>query len=292
MAIEPVKAGRSTGSQKWYLVSILILVAVGSGYFTFFYRPLKQKVADLKEQEEKTKEETDLLAAQLPNLDTLRQELELARIKINDVEIKNRLVEKKLLTEVQLNPFLTELIKCADGLVTDFHSVKQSVQPDRPGFSRLFIDMKFDSRYEEMVNYVHRIERISPYVKIEDIDISHVQSDPRNLVETNLKISAILADSMGAQSTLTATCSQNSTAMLTIARSPLAPSIVTIERKIRTLKLVGITYRSTGFESSAIINDTIVKEGDEIDGQKVQKITPDSVVLNDGQEDYTLSVIP
>lgn len=290
MAIEPVKTGRTTGAQKWFLISILILVAFGSVYFTFFYKPLKQKVADLNQQEQETKEQSEFFASQLPDLGTLNQELELFKIKINDIDFKNKIVEKKLLTEAQLNQFLTELIKCADGLVTDFHSVKQNVQPDKPGFSRLFIDMKFQSRYEEMVNYVHRIERISPYVKIEDIDIAQAQADPRNLVETNLKISAILGTGLDAQNTLTATCAKNSSDKLTVARSPLTPSIKTIQKKIRTLKVIGITYRSTGFDSSAIINDTIVKEGDEIDGQKVQKILPDSVVLNDGQEDYTLSM--
>ena len=62
--------------------------------------------------------------------------------------------------------------------------------------------------------------------------------------------------------------------------------------KVKTgkFKLVGITYRGEGGISSAIINDTIVKAGDEIEGHKVEKILLDSVVINDGTESSELRV--
>ena len=293
MAIElfdKTKSLKYLNAQERALIMLFVIVGVGCASFALFFKPIQQKMTDLKKEESELNEQTQQMLIQLPDLDSLKNEMEQFKAKISDIELKNKIVEAKLLSEAQLTQFLTELIKCADGLLIDFQSFKQNVEPDKPGFSRLILEIIFEARYEEMLNYIHRVEQISPYVKLEDMKISQAKTDPRTLVSANLRLNAILASHLDAQSTLSAVCSQNAIDRLIVARNPLTPSIKTLGKKIRNLKLLGITYNPLGVESSAIINDSVVKVGDEIEGQKVQQIMADSVVLNDGLEDYTLIV--
>jgi hypothetical protein len=77
---------------------------------------------------------------------------------------------------------------------------------------------------------------------------------------------------------------------LLIERNPLMSGIATDEpgRK-ETLKVTGITYRTHGI-STAIVNDTVVKVGDELEGQKIESILFDSVVINEDGQSRILKV--
>ena len=58
---------------------------------------------------------------------------------------------------------------------------------------------------------------------------------------------------------------------------------------ISGLKLEGILYHY-GKNPSALINGEVVSEGDMIGGIKIVEIRKDAVIVNDGKEDYKLSL--
>ena len=78
-------------------------------------------------------------------------------------------------------------------------------------------------------------------------------------------------------------------------RDPLEPLInsegvinVKLVRQYGDLELNGIMYSPVESQSSAIINNTLVKKGDYIGAYKVEEIKRDSVILN--KKDKTISL--
>ena len=266
-----------------FIIVLCIYVYVGS-----FLKPTLKRIADLKKEERETKTRTQVLITQFLNLDKAKQELETLRAKVENMKIKTADIESKLLAESQIPQLMAEIVKRSQGLTIDFQSVNQKVESDKDGFSRLYIDLKFDSNYENAVNYIKKLEEISLFAKVEEIDLVQSKLDPRNLINAALRLSAIMG--AGTQADLDLSPYPDTAAKISISRSPLAPKFIPGQAKKEILTLTGITYRGKGKDSSVIINDTVVKVGDTIEGQKIERILFDSVVVNDGIERRTLKV--
>jgi|SRR3989338_4360695 len=70
----------------------------------------------------------------------------------------------------------------------------------------------------------------------------------------------------------------------------LKPQAAPEKAALSNLVLGGIVWDA--FSPKAVINDTIVMVGDEIDGRKVVAINPESVILTDGAEETRLGLEP
>ncbi len=280
---------RTLSRQQWLLL-FLGLVAGGSLYLNVFVKSLWKESGSLRKQKAEAGRQLDEVKAQMPNLSTTQVELELLKERIEAAQQANRGTEAKLLSEKQLPDFLTQLIKCGQGLNIDFQSVKQEIQADKASFSRLWVDMKFVANHEDIVNYLNRIEHISPFIRLETLLLTPQKEAPDEKILTGLKISALLASQEASGASLLGACENVPAVQSLVAKNPFAPDIKKVVIKKRDLKLLGITFRGRGKVSSALINDTMVKEGDEIQGQRVEKIQSDYVLLNDGTEKYRLNV--
>ncbi len=272
---------------------VLAVVVIGCLYYLMFLKPKFQTALDLKRQEQTFKKQWQAIAAQYPDLANAQAELKRTKEKIGEIKFKMQDIESKLLRESQLSLFLTELIKCAQGLSIDFQSVKQSEETDKTGFLALLIEMKFESNYEDMLNYLQRVEGISPFVKVEDIEVTPSKADPSGITATVLKLSALMSSDPNSNTPLSTVCSADMGTKLSVNHNPLAPIMKkaeTVGWKKRGVKLEGITFSASGPNSSAIINDAVVKEGDELNGNTVEKILPDAVILNDGKESFRVNM--
>jgi len=275
-------------------LSVLLLSAfLVSLYFTLFLKPNFKQIAALKEEDAQAAKRIQLLTAQFTQPAKTKNELVLFKEEINAIKLRTKEVENKLLGIEQVPQILNELIKCAQGLKIEFQSVKQNIEPG-PGkeiFSHLNIDLKFESRYEEMLGYLCRIEKVSPFMKVEEVYLSQSKADPRNLVTSAIRLSALLSNAQKQQGELSAAAANLEVRpALKTAKSPFIPAIKIGQVKAKALKLSGITCRSLQQDSTAIINDTVVRKGDEIQGYKVQSISQNEVVLSDGEEEYKLNM--
>ena len=74
-------------------------------------------------------------------------------------------------------------------------------------------------------------------------------------------------------------------------KSPfMKPQAAPEKAALSDLVLGGIVWDA--FSPKAVINDTIVVVGDEVEGRKVLAINPDSVILSDGSRETRLSLEP
>lgn len=73
-------------------------------------------------------------------------------------------------------------------------------------------------------------------------------------------------------------------------KSPFMKSLAPEKAALSDLVLGGIVWDA--FSPKAVINDTIVVIGDEIEGRKVLAINPDSVILSDGTKETRLGLEP
>ena len=260
-------------------------------YFSLFLKPNLDKAAKLKKQNLQAKGRLESLIAQFPDPEEARMQLRENYANLEEIKSQAKEVEAKLLGISSVPKLVKQLISSAQGKKIDFLSVKQQIQEEKNGYSRLDVELEFDSRYEDMLVYLAGIERISPFVKIEGIEVAQSQADPANLVTTSLKMAAIISPDSGLQGQLSEGVSAAGGRKIDLKRSPLTPAIALGKaKKKKELKLSGITFKKGGAGSSAIINDSVVKEGDEVAGWKVEKIMADSVTIGDGTESENLTI--
>ncbi len=259
-------------------------------YFSVFLKPGINRVSELKKQSRQARKQLDSLVGQFPDPQKARAQLKDFNKELIDIKTRTKQIEGGLLSASSAPALLKELIKDAQGKKIDFQTVKQTIEPDKSGFSKLSIELEFDATYRDMLIYLAAIEGVSNFVKIEGIDLVQSKSDPANLVSVSLKLSALLSPGSQGGGGLSLSAGQEPRA-IELKRSPLTPSIkIGRAKEMKGIKITGITYRKAAGASSAIINDTVVKEGDEIEGYKVVSISPESVVISDGSESETLTV--
>ncbi|OGX45242.1 MAG: hypothetical protein A3G38_00800 [Omnitrophica WOR_2 bacterium RIFCSPLOWO2_12_FULL_51_8] len=259
-------------------------------YFRLFIKPAMGRIAVLKKQTQDNKDRARLYQSQFPDLDKERKGLLKIRQSIAQMKEDIRGIQSRLINAAQVPQLLMALIKSAQGLQIDFQSVKQKIEADRGGLSRLYIDLKFDAGYEDTVNYIRKVEGISDFLKLEEIDVSPSKKSPRSLITVSSTLSSILADNPAREGELPLKAAKVQEPKVTIKHNPLMPRLNLGQEKKKDLRVSGITFRSTAGASSAIINDTVLREGDEIDGATIERISPDSITVKDGPETYEVKV--
>ncbi len=269
---------------------VVVAIILGSCvYFNGFVKGQLRRMAQLKKEYAENQKRYQLVIADFPKLDEARGELETIQHAIEGMRQQVATIESQLLSLQQIPQVLTALVKYAQGLSIDLQSMKQKTQQDKSGLSRFTVDMRFDAGYENAANYVRELEGMSPLIKLQEIQITPSKRDPRNLVDVSLQLTAIMTDAASPREELFLSHREDNKT-LTIPRNPLMPRFgVSDQNENKTLQVTGITYRSQGI-STAIINDTVVKVGDEIKGYKIESILADSVVIKEGEQRQELKV--
>jgi len=277
---------RSLKQRERYLYILSAMALSALLYFSLFIIPVTKHIKEYKKEIADLGDKQKIILSQLPDVEKTKLEIAEQERVIKTMKLKAENIQSKLLGASQVPKLLMQLVQSAQGMPIDFQSVKQKTEsPDKDGVSRLYIDLKFEASYENAVNYIKKIEEVSTYVKIDEIDLAQSKVDPRNLVSVSLKLNAILALSADAQGEFSYSVAKDAaTNKVIVQRSPLTPKISVGQVKKDLPRLSGITFRNQPLGSSAILNDNVVKVGDEVAGYKVESILPDSVMVNDGIE--------
>jgi len=272
------------------LFFIFTFVVVASFYFALFLKPALNDINKLNKQLQENQNQLGMLESQLPSAAKAKQEIEAIKQNLKDLKLKISDIESKLISTEQEQQLLTEVIKNAQGLGVDLESVKEDIKEEKEGFARLYIDLKFASNYKKAVTYIKRMESISPFVKIEEMSLAQSKNEPLSTVDISLRLSALLSYTSKNQSQLSSSAKEGSADSGDFKRSPFTPKFITEKNKGKKLKVTGITYRNNEASSTAIINGAIVKIGDQAEGVKIERISPNSVVVDNGVEKETLKL--
>ncbi|MFH0855795.1 MAG: type 4a pilus biogenesis protein PilO [Candidatus Omnitrophota bacterium] len=276
------------GEQRLFLIFVFVLAA--SFYFALFLKPALNDISKMRKKLQENQNQLGLLDSQLPSSATASQEIEAIRREIKELKLHISDIESKLIGASQEQYLLAEVIKNAQSLGVDLESVKEDVKEDKEGFGRLYIDLEFSSDYGKAVTYIKRIESISPFVRMDEMRLGQSKNDLLSTINVSLRLSALLSYASNNRGQLSLSAKEPGADDGVLKRSPFTPKFVVDKTKRKKLKVTGIAYRESGASSTAIINGLIVKAGDQVDWAKIERILPNSVVINSGAEKEVLKL--
>lgn len=259
-------------------------------YFQAVTKPLAGKIEKFKSQIKKSEALLNDLTASSP-----QSEGQENNIKILDAECKRmreeiKEIEKEIPSKNSISRLLTELVSRAKGV--RLASLRQEIT-SVDEYSKVFIKLNFYASYEEAAHYLQNIEAISPFLTVEELDISE-SKDTKNgegVSGEGISVGLVVSSLLGQIASHDFGAAPAMKEPVPIARdiffSKARPVAVTKAGKIE-FKLDGITFRAQS--PTAIINGDVVKIGSQIQGLTVKEIRPDSVVLIEGKEERVLSL--
>lgn len=275
-------------SRERRLFFIFALVLAVSFYCAVFLKPALDDIKKLKNQLQGNKNQLAMLKTQLPSVAKAKQEIETKRQNLKDAKLKIADIESKLISSFQEQQLLNEVMKNAQKIGLDLESVKEDIKEEGGEFARVYIELKLASNYKKALTYIRSCESISPFIRIEEISVSPSKNEPVSTVEVALRLSALLSYASNNKGPLSSSVKDAGADIANLERSPFTPGVVTEKSKRKNLKVSGITYRNNAAGSTAIINGKIVRVGDSIEGVKIDSILSRSVVIDNGLEKETL----
>jgi len=265
----------------------LLFIGLGAAvvfslYFQLFYKPLARKITRSKFQIKKSRDRLSQLQAKYPQIEEQKQTIHSLESESKGLLVEISQIEKNLPSKRSSSQFLAELTKLAKGV--KIVSVRQKTE-DGDEYSRIFFELKFNAPYKETINYIRRLESLSRFLDIEELDISE-SKDKRS--ESPIGVRLILSTLLGEVSTAEILAGQEQVDIeisrdIFLSKSRPASRIRKVE-----LKLQGVTYSPEG--STAIINGDVVRLDSKVGELRVKEIKPDEVILTDGIEDHVLLV--
>lgn len=252
-------------------------------YVKFVDKPISQRVESYKAQIRRSE-------AQLRDLEVKRpQDVELnEKIKIlkeDEMNLTNQIseIEKSIPSRLYTSQLVGELTSLA--VKVKLESIKQNIAKEQ-NYSRIFLEVKFYGTFTDAVSYVSSIESISPFIRVEEMEILEPVEKTVELGGAPMKlvISCLLTDSAQMPP-----LKASSTAGLEVKRDILVSSSKPAsEMNDEKFILEGVTFDPKN--PTAIINGDVFQVNSEIGGYKVKKILADGVILSDGVEDHMLSL--
>ncbi|MCD6093549.1 MAG: type 4a pilus biogenesis protein PilO [Candidatus Omnitrophica bacterium] len=273
-----------TTREKILVIGLVLVVGVNL-YIQLIHKPISKRLKNYRFQLLKTKGKLEELESKLPDLRKQKDDINSMKVEFKKMEEHIKEMERTLPGRGQTTQFLKELTREASGLNIELTSIRQKVE--RYGdYSRLFVELKFNASYGDIVNYIRNLESISPYLAVEKMEVS----EPKKMEEKStvqLALSVLLGEAYLPESFKAPPEGppvKVSRDIFISSRGPVSSAKI----QVSELKLMGVTWR--GERSTAIINNEVVRVGDKVGNLRVKQILLESVTLTDGREDFVLSI--
>ena len=270
-------------SEKGFLI-VFICVIIISGYYNILYKPVVKNIATYQLQNEKLKARIFEIEAKFPRIDEQKRDLRSLNDEFNSTLGVIAAWENQVPAKKSVPSLIGELTRLAKGF--KLISIRKKID-DGENYSRIYVELKFNASYQDTINYIRKLETISPFLKVEALEISQVNAKSGRGTATPVRIvlTSLLGDITFSELMKAKEVTEVSSQMRDIFVSKTKP--VTPIRKSK-LKLEGITYDSK--LPTAIINGEVIKEGDEVAEYRVKEILADKVIVIDGVEEHVLYV--
>jgi len=269
-------------SKEKILVIGLVAVIAVSAYFNFIHKPMVKSISRYKFQTKKSKSRLRGLQEKLPQLDKQRQNIRFLESECQKMLGEIGEIESTLPSKKNVSGLLTELVQLGSGL--KIVSVRQKLDEGKE-YPSIYIELKFKASYINTVNYLRRVESISPFLVIQELDIAEEETEvTRGGPAVRLILSSLLgetpiAEMVKAQEAEPLTISRN----IFVSKAKSA-----VKDREADLKVDGITYDSKS--PTAIVNGEVVRIGSVIGSYSVKDIRPSAVVFSDGVEEYIVDM--
>ncbi|MBN1871590.1 MAG: type 4a pilus biogenesis protein PilO [Candidatus Omnitrophica bacterium] len=262
-----------------FISAILILVG-----YRFAFMPMAKDIANYKSQIGKLTVRLDGLKVKFPPIEEMRENIRSLREDSEKMLTEIGSMERQLPSKQHASQLVGELTRLASDI--ELTAIQQKIDTG-DAYSRIFVELKIAAPYIKVISYLQRIESISPFIKIEELDISGMKKEFKSgEEESKLVVSALLGEMPFIEQLKG---NEESGEPPEVGRDIFMSTTATVP-SLGEKKLVveGITTGPKG--STAIVNGNVLKVGSSIEGLNVIEIHSDAIILNDGINDYTLSV--
>ncbi|UCD14989.1 MAG: type 4a pilus biogenesis protein PilO [Candidatus Omnitrophota bacterium] len=269
--------------EKGFLI-LFICVIIVSGYYNLLYKPLEKNITTYELQIQKLEARIAEIETKFPQIDEQRSNLQALDEQWQKLLGEITALEKTLPAKKSAPSLIGELTRLAKGF--KLISIRKKID-EGEDYSRLYVELKFNAAYQDTINYIKKIETISPFLKIEELEISEPQGKSKKGPATPVRIvlTSLLGDIPFSEQMKAKEIEEVPFKIRDIFVSKTKP--VAPVRKSK-LKLEGITYDPQS--PTAIINGEVVKVGSQIGEFQVKEILPNMVVVVDGVEEHILYV--
>ena len=253
-------------------------------YWRAIQEPVAKKTAAYKTQIRKSQAQLKDLTSKEPQDKEVAEKLVL--LQEDNVRLEEQIgtLEKKIPSRFNMAQLVGEFTRLAKEVKLD--SVKQRIAKDQ-GYSRIFLEVKFYSTYLNAIQYVAAVESISPFLRVEEMEILEPKGKTIELggSPVRLLVSCLLSDNPEGGTLKAAESSASLPGQRDILVSNARPAEGLTDEKFQ---LEGITFDPKN--STAIINGDVFSAGSKVGGFTVKKILSDSVILSDGVRDHVLGL--
>lgn len=272
------------GKKEKLFFGLLILLFVGLVAYRLLGQGFFSEQERIKSEMQKIEGDIAKTKAKFPDIKS--QEEELADLQKGYEGITKEIAsyEEKIPAAGSVSQLLGEITRRAEGLNMDFESMRQSIEREKEGYLKLKLAMKFSGQYSSVVNYLNRLQDLSGYLTVPNIEISQTKEGaPRG--KTDMQVSMLLLEK-GVD--LKIHDKGQAPAPLVVKLDPFVSKKVEKKDMAKDFKLSGITQ--AGEDSTAIVNDEVVRVGTMIGEWKVMKILSDAITLSDGVETVSVTL--
>jgi len=157
----------------------------------------------------------------------------------------------------------------------------------KDGYNKIFIEIKLAAPYPTAIAYISRLESISPFLRVEEVDINETKG--KSFEEGGAPVRIVVSSILGEAPLEQALKADESLKTPEVKRDILASTakpMASLNEK--DFRLEGITF--TEDTPTVIINGEVFRVDSEVKGYRVKKIMPGSVILTDGMEDQLLTL--
>lgn len=263
-----------------------IAVAALIVYGQVIHAPVSRKVHGYQQRVKKYDAQLADLKAKFPPVDSQKEKIAALEVDYQKLLEKIKEVESKMPPKRETSQLIGEFTRLAKELKLVSLRQKTVVQD---GFTKIFIEIKLAASYGEAITYIARLESISPFLRVEEVDINETKGKTfeEGGAPVKIVISSILGDAPQ-DVTLKADDAVKSPEVTRDILASSAKPLATLNEK--DFRIEGITFQDDF--ATAIINGEVYRVGSEIKGYTVKKITRDTVILTDGTEDHLLILKP
>lgn len=268
------------------LFFLLIITVVSSLYYNIIYKGQLTALSKVRRQATMASGALNKIKAQVTDLTEEKASLERSSDSLKALRRKLASIETELPTQSSIPLFLKELVRQAAGCQIEFNSIRPKSPKEKKDYAELNIEMKFNTNYSGLANYINRLESPSHFLKASNIVIENMKDGLRGELDVTLTLSTLLAEKDMPKKEKEEI---REILPLDIERSPfVSQALAPKTGKKEEFYLSGVI--TSGKSPSAIINNEVYRVGDVIGNKKVVKIMPKMVILEYGREEIVLTL--
>ena len=266
------------------IASGLAIVVVFSLYFKIIHEPFAKQVQSSKIKIKRAESQLNELKIKYPPVSIQQQKIKSLSLECDRLAEEISLIEKKLPSGRETSQLIGEFTRLARE--AKLMSIRQKTAADG-GYNRIYIEVKLNTSYPNAINYIGKVESISPFIRVEEVDIN--ESTGKTIEEGGSPVRIVFSSLLGDSSIFEVLKASDQMEIPAVKRDILvstAKPLVTLSEK--EFKLEGVTYDETS--PTAIVNGDVVRIDSEIKGYKVKKINESSIVLTNDIQDFVIKL--